>query len=98
VICDIRAHVYNYEASGIAYHNGATLIPVPPKEGFRHLTADVVEKHLIVDDDIHHAPTKVICLENTLNGEVRLYSSAQNTLVACFCRCLMTLELDFPTR
>ncbi|KAJ3416940.1 Threonine aldolase [Chytridiales sp. JEL 0842] len=70
VICDSRAHVFKYEASGIAYHCGAMLIPVKPKEGERFLTAEVIEKELILDDDIHHAPTKLVCLENTINGEI----------------------------
>ncbi|KAJ3214777.1 Threonine aldolase [Dinochytrium kinnereticum] len=70
VLCDRRAHVYTYEAGGISYHNGAQVIPVEPKEGMSHLTADIVEKNLVISDDVHHAPTKVICLENTLGGEV----------------------------
>ncbi|KAI9104726.1 pyridoxal phosphate-dependent transferase [Phlyctochytrium arcticum] len=68
VICDHRSHIFNYEAAGVSFHCGAGLIPIQPEEGQRHLTAKAVEKHLILDDDVHHAPTKVICLENTLHG------------------------------
>ncbi|KAI8916713.1 pyridoxal phosphate-dependent transferase [Powellomyces hirtus] len=70
VICDHRAHVHNYESGGISFFTGATLIAVPPNEGEAHLTADAVEKYLVLDDDVHHSPTKLVCMENTLNGEV----------------------------
>ncbi|KAJ3273891.1 Threonine aldolase [Blyttiomyces sp. JEL0837] len=70
VICDHRAHVYCYEAGGISYHTGAQLMPITPAAGFNYLTADEIAKHMVIDDDIHHAPTKLICLENTLGGEI----------------------------
>ncbi|KAJ3026912.1 UNVERIFIED_CONTAM: Threonine aldolase [Siphonaria sp. JEL0065] len=71
VITDSRAHIYCYEASGVAHHSQALVIPVSPATGKNHLTADIIARHMIVDDDVHHAPTRVICLENTLGGEVR---------------------------
>ncbi|KAI9363937.1 pyridoxal phosphate-dependent transferase [Zopfochytrium polystomum] len=70
VVCDKRAHVFQYEASGIAYHTGASVFAVDPKTGSSHLTLDVVEKACVLDDDVHHAPTKLVCLENTLHGEI----------------------------
>ncbi|KAJ3090981.1 Threonine aldolase [Quaeritorhiza haematococci] len=70
VLCDARAHINNYEAGGVSYHTGATIIPVRPRQGSYHLTVEDVEKNLVVDDDIHHAPTRLIVLENTLNGEL----------------------------
>ncbi|KAJ3014063.1 hypothetical protein HKX48_005345 [Thoreauomyces humboldtii] len=73
VICDHRAHVHNYESAGISFFTGtagAALIPVAPASGEAHLTRAAVERHLVLDDDVHHAPTKLICMENTLNGEV----------------------------
>ncbi|KAI9339405.1 pyridoxal phosphate-dependent transferase [Obelidium mucronatum] len=70
ILTDSRAHIYCYEASGVAHHSQALLIPVAPALGSSHLTADIIEKHMIIDDDIHGAPTKVICLENTLGGEI----------------------------
>ncbi|ORY51347.1 hypothetical protein BCR33DRAFT_780342 [Rhizoclosmatium globosum] len=73
VLVDSRSHIYNYESSAVAHHTQALLIPIAPKEGKRHLTADVIERHLILDDDVHHAPTKLICLENTLGGEIFPY-------------------------
>ncbi|KAI8849731.1 pyridoxal phosphate-dependent transferase [Chytridium lagenaria] len=66
VLCDVSAHIYVYEAGGIAFHSQATVIPVHPKPGFRHLTADAVNENLILTDDVHYAPTKLVCLENTM--------------------------------
>lgn len=71
VICDKRAHVNTYEGGGISFHCGAAVITTLPKPGFDYLTADVIEKELILDDDVHHAPTKLICLENTVRFLVR---------------------------
>ncbi|KAJ3290971.1 Threonine aldolase [Borealophlyctis nickersoniae] len=70
VLCDARSHLQNYEVAGISYHCGAGTIPVHPPPGKHHLTVDVIRANLILDDDIHHAPTKLICLENTLDGEI----------------------------
>ncbi|KAJ5591998.1 uncharacterized protein N7459_002367 [Penicillium hispanicum] len=54
VLCDSRSHIICYEAGG----NGI------------HLTLEDIQKHAVLDDDIHHCPTKLISLENTLNGMV----------------------------
>lgn len=37
------------------------------KQGL-YLTAKEIEAELVVEDDVHYAPTKVISLENTLSG------------------------------
>jgi threonine aldolase len=68
VLCDKESHVYVYEAGGISFHNGAQVIPVSTKGNY--LTEEMVREHWIVDDDVHHCPTKLICLENTKNGQV----------------------------
>ncbi|KAI9199828.1 pyridoxal phosphate-dependent transferase [Polychytrium aggregatum] len=70
VVCDRRAHVFRYEAGGISFHSGAAVNPVLPKEGYHHLTADVIEANMVLDDDVHFAPTQLVCIENTLNGEI----------------------------
>ncbi|GJJ69924.1 threonine aldolase [Entomortierella parvispora] len=66
---DIRSHVFNYEAGGISFHSQAAVYPVMPSNG-RFLTAEDVAARLILDVDVHYAPTRVISLENTLNGTV----------------------------
>lgn len=55
VLCDSRAHVFNYECGGIAYHSQASVTPVVAKGTY--LTASEVEKH-INKDYLCGAPTK----------------------------------------
>ncbi|KAG0165444.1 Threonine aldolase [Apophysomyces sp. BC1034] len=68
VLCDARAHVQNNECGGIAYHSQASVSLVQPKNGI-YMTAKEVEAN-ICTDDMTGAPTKVISLENTLNGMI----------------------------
>ncbi|KAG1463521.1 hypothetical protein G6F56_005264 [Rhizopus delemar] len=67
VLCDSRSHVYNYECGGIAYHSQASVTPVVAKGTY--MTAQEVEKQ-ISKDTLCGAPTKVISLENTMNGVI----------------------------
>lgn len=48
---------------------GAMTVPAIPSNGV-HLTLEDIVRHAIVDDDVHSCPTRVISLENTLNGTV----------------------------
>ncbi|KAG1715790.1 hypothetical protein ID866_1366 [Astraeus odoratus] len=67
VICDVRSHINNYEAGGAAIHTGALVIPLMPSNG-RHLTLKDIRPRAIFGEDVHSAPTRLICLENTLDG------------------------------
>ncbi|WVF70878.1 hypothetical protein IAT40_005672 [Kwoniella sp. CBS 6097] len=67
VITDYRAHVHKMEAGGIAMFSQATTHQLFPENGL-HLTAEDVEPALMLGNNIHIAPTKLICLENTLSG------------------------------
>lgn len=69
ILLDSRCHVYNYEAGGAAVLSQAHIIPVLPRNGL-HLTLEDVKEFIVNVDDIHYAPTKLICLENSLNGTV----------------------------
>jgi threonine aldolase len=69
VLCDYRAHVYAEEGSGLAVLSQAMVTPVHPANGI-YLTLDDVKKWVTLGDDIHTAPTKVICLELTIGGVV----------------------------
>ena len=71
VAADYRSHILNYEAAGAAFHSQAHVIPIHPLPGYAYLTAAAIEPHLIVDDDVHHAPTRVIALENSRSGLVQ---------------------------
>ncbi|PNS18118.1 hypothetical protein CAC42_3563 [Sphaceloma murrayae] len=69
VLTDHRSHIIQWEAGGVSSLTGAMVCPVMPSNG-RYLTLDDVRKHAVVSDDIHACPTRVISLENTLNGIV----------------------------
>ncbi|KAG0336181.1 Threonine aldolase [Podila horticola] len=66
---DIRSHVFNYEAGGISFHSQAAVVPITPANG-HHLTLEDIEPRLVQDVDVHYAPTRVVSLENTLNGTI----------------------------
>ncbi|OMJ08132.1 Low-specificity L-threonine aldolase [Smittium culicis] len=70
VLCDANSHINVYEAGGVAFHSRALTITVNP-ENSKYITVEEVKKRFIYDDeDIHCAPTRVISLENTINGVV----------------------------
>ncbi|KAG6061280.1 hypothetical protein E4U17_002105 [Claviceps sp. LM77 group G4] len=69
VLCDHRAHIIHYEAGGVSTLTGATVSPVVPNNGI-YLTLEDVQKHVVLSTDVHACPTRVISLENTLNGMV----------------------------
>ncbi|KAI9608214.1 hypothetical protein KEM48_003347 [Puccinia striiformis f. sp. tritici PST-130] len=82
VLCDSRAHIHNYEAGGIAFHSQATTIPVKPKNDHT-LTLEDVQESIILSDDIHYAPTKLVCLENTIRGLVHPLEEMQKIRDFC---------------
>jgi threonine aldolase len=69
VLCDYRAHILNYEAGGVASLTGAQVMGVRPSNGI-YITLEDVKKDIILSDDVHACPTKVISLENTLAGMI----------------------------
>ncbi|GFZ43091.1 low-specificity L-threonine aldolase [Saitozyma sp. JCM 24511] len=69
IITDHRAHVHKMEAGGIAMFTQATTHQLVPSNGI-HLTLEDIEPALVLGTNIHYAPTKLICLENTLSGMI----------------------------
>ncbi|KAJ5766048.1 uncharacterized protein N7511_003664, partial [Penicillium nucicola] len=69
VLCDHRSHIICYEAGGVSAWTGATMQTVIPKNGV-HLTLEDIQKHAVLEDNIHYCPTKLISLENTLDGMI----------------------------
>ncbi|KAF4123008.1 threonine aldolase [Geosmithia morbida] len=69
VLCDENSHIFHYEAGGVASLCGAMLQAVTPKNGM-YLTLEDVAARAVLDNDVHSCPTRVISLENTLNGMV----------------------------
>lgn len=68
VLVDARSHIFNYECGGLAYHSQASASPVVPRNG-HHLTVEDVASNLITDT-LCSPVTKVVALENTLNGSI----------------------------
>ncbi|KAG0253741.1 Threonine aldolase [Mortierella polycephala] len=66
---DIRSHVFNYEAGGISFHSQAAVYPIMPANG-KYLTVEDISTRMVHDVDVHYAPTRVVSLENTLNGTI----------------------------
>jgi len=64
VICHKHAHVYLYEGGGIASNSHATVKLLEGDRGI--LSATDIEDH-INEDDVHAPPSKLVCLENTMN-------------------------------
>ncbi|RSH80143.1 Threonine aldolase [Saitozyma podzolica] len=69
IITDHRAHVHKMEAGGIAMFTQATTHQLVPSNGI-YLTLEDIEPALVLGTNIHYAPTKLICLENTLSGMI----------------------------
>lgn len=76
VICDSRSHIYKYEAGGAASLSNAMLIAVNPNND-RYLTLEDVKSHIVLSDDQHACPTRVISLENTLDGQIMPLSEVE---------------------
>ena len=75
ILCDKRTHVYTLEAGAIALFSQGMTTLVSPKNG-KYITLEEV-KAKIVPEDVHFAPTRVVSLENTINGVVFPYSEAR---------------------
>ncbi|EWC46344.1 hypothetical protein DRE_04515 [Drechslerella stenobrocha 248] len=69
IVLDSRSHIFNYEAGGAAVLSQAQMLPVTPANGV-HLTLEEVRANLVDSDDIHYAPTRLVCLENSLDGAI----------------------------
>lgn len=76
VLCDHRSHVICYEAGSISSWTGALVQPVVPKNG-NYLTLEDIQNNAVLGNNIHYCPTKLISLENTLDGMVMPLSEAR---------------------
>jgi threonine aldolase len=65
VICDELAHIYLYEAGGIAANSGASVRLLKGQNG--RFTAEQVRANVNRRDDSHLPWTRVVALENTVN-------------------------------
>lgn len=69
VLCDDRAHILQWEAGGVAALSGALVRGVKPSNGV-YLTLEDIQQNAMLSDDVHACPTRVISLENTLDGTI----------------------------
>ena len=65
VLIDSRSHIYKFEAGGVAFHSQAQAHPILPNH---HITLEDVKNNAVLEENIHFAPTRVICLENATHG------------------------------
>ena len=65
VICDVTAHVYQYEGGGIAANSGASVKLLQGDYG--RVSAQQVTDAINNPDDVHKARTSLVCIENTSN-------------------------------
>ncbi|ODV84632.1 hypothetical protein CANARDRAFT_8612 [[Candida] arabinofermentans NRRL YB-2248] len=84
VLCDYRAHIYANEAGGISTLSQAMVTAVRPSNGLYMTLEDILENFIPNDGNIHVAPTKLICLENTLHGIV--YPIEEIKRISKFCK------------
>ena len=66
VLAEADAHIFRYELGGPAVHSGLAMKSLETEDG-RFTPAQVAD---VVNPpaDLHMAPTKVVCIENTHNG------------------------------
>jgi threonine aldolase len=65
VFLHAQAHILFYEQGGAAVHSQAQLRCFDSSDGT--LDLDKMEEYVHSDDDVHFAPTRLVCLENTHN-------------------------------
>jgi threonine aldolase len=84
IICDITAHVYQYEVGGIAFHSGASVALL---QGERGKFIPEMVRAAIRTDNIHNPITRLVVLENTSNkGGGTYYTLPEIAAIAAVCR------------
>jgi threonine aldolase len=66
VLAEEMAHVFRYELGGPAVHSGLVMKSLPTAHGI--FTAEDVREAVNPPGDLHTAPTRLVCIENTHNG------------------------------
>lgn len=69
IIVDARSHTFKNEVGGAALFSQATSHALTPRNGL-YLVREDIEERLELGNDVHIAPTRLIMLEDTLNGVV----------------------------
>ena len=66
VIAEAEAHIFRYELGGPAVHSGLVMKPIRSRDG--RFEASQLPAMVNPPADLHMAPTRVVCIENTHNG------------------------------
>jgi len=74
VLCDVTAHIYNYEGGGISFNSGAQAKLLPGERG--QISAQQVEENINPNFD-WLTRTSLVCIENTSNRAGGSYYSLQ---------------------
>ena len=94
VVAEAMAHVFLYELGGPAVHSGLAMKSLRTEHGI--FTAEQVREAVSPPGDLHTAPTRLVCIENTHNGGGgRVWPLAQVQEVAAEARSLgLSVHLD----
>ena len=65
VICSRMAHIYQFEAGGVAFNSGASVALIDSENGT--FTSEDVKQHINNPEDWHKAFTRLVEVENTVN-------------------------------
>lgn len=74
LLCDVNAHIFNYEGGGISRNSGVQARLLQGDEG--RISAEQIEQNLNGDFD-WLTRTRLVCLENTVNRAGGSYYTAQ---------------------
>ncbi len=66
VIAEGAAHIFRYELGGPAVHSGLVMTSLETEDG--RFTAAQLREAVNPPGDLHMAPTRLVCVENTHNG------------------------------
>jgi threonine aldolase len=93
VICDLTAHVYNYEGGGIAFNAGCS---VKLLQGDRGRFGTIEIASAINPDDIHYPVSRLVVVENTSNkGGGSCFSLQAMQEISALCKAKgLQLHLD----
>jgi threonine aldolase len=66
VLAEANAHIFRYELGGPAVHSGLSMRPIGTADG--RFGPQEVSSRISPPGDLHAAPSRILCLENTHNG------------------------------
>ena len=94
VICDITAHIHQYEGGGIAFNSGASTALVHGTRG--KMPPEQIEANIRPLNNVHFPETKLVALENTCNkGGGTFYTLDEIAAISEVCkRHNLALHLD----